>query len=207
MVHEKEIVLPRRAIPQPSPHVVPGGDCGGCCIAGVLDVSIVRAYDLQDKDTRPKDARDKPVPFGWCEMVYALQNAGWGWSHLVDSVIDEVPIWPCWRNKHTWGMGLPGWSMNLPWWMYVRMALLAGYYGVCQVSLDGKGPLAMSDHWVLICGARQVEVPHPTMKGASRVDLEILVSCSARHPQGEWRDSLKFLQECGGFNIILVRPI
>ena len=66
-----EVVLPRRVIPQPKPGVVEGGDCGGCCIAGLLNIPIERAYELQDPDERPKDAKDKPkeksIEDAWAE--------------------------------------------------------------------------------------------------------------------------------------------
>jgi len=201
-----EVILPRRVIPQPSPHVVAGGDCGGCCISGVLGISINQAYSLQDKDCRRKDAQDAPVPFGWHDMGFALKNGGWCGNTLTDTVIDEIPMWPGWVHKSQLTKGFLGWQYHLPWWHYVRMGLLGGFYGICQVSLDPKGPLGSHDHWVLICGCREVETPIEAMPGARRIDQHILVSCSARHPQGEWRDASKFMIDHGGYNVILVRP-
>lgn len=198
--------LPRRVAHQPSPSIFPGGDCGACCIAGALDIPCEQAYELQDKCERPKDAQGKPVPFGWHGMAWALKNGSWNGRSLTDSVVDSVPIWPEWFREQGMTMGMPGWQMSLAWWNYVRMGLLGGFYGICQVNMNGDGPLSIHDHWVMVCGAKQEEVPVASMPGASRIDLKILVSCSAKNRPGKWMDAEKFLQDHGGFNVIMVRP-
>ncbi len=202
----KEHQLPRRVLPQPNPHVVPGGDCGACVIAGVLGITITEAYELQDKDCRPKSAQDKPVSFGWHDMSFTLKNGGWCGKNLTDTVIDEIPMWPGWIHKSQLTKGFCAWQYHLPWWNYVRMGLLGGFYAVCQVSLDPKGPLGSHDHWVLVCGCKEEETPVAAVPGAKRIDQFLLVSCSARHPQGVWWDASKMLIEHGGYNVILVRP-
>ena len=203
-VNLSEIILPRRVVPQPSPKVVEGGDCGACVIAGLLGVGIAEAYDLQDRDERPEGAKDKPRPFSWQGMAHAL--ACWGREPMTDGVLDAVPVWPWEVHEMQTHWGMVGWQQNMAWWNYVRMGLMGGFYGVTHVNMDGKGPSFEHDHWVLICGARQRLEPHPTMKGCGTYLQEILVSCSARHPEGKWYDSRTYLFTHGGFNAIMVRP-
>lgn len=201
----RELVLPRRALAQPSPGIVPGGDCGACCLAGCLGVSIERAYDLQDKDHRAKDKPEQPYAFGWTAMAWALKNAGWGENDLIDTVMDATPTWIQAYNGPIMQRGLPGWMMSYNWWSYVRLGLQAGYYGFCSICADGKGPLAPDDHWVLVCGVRERLEPFKDMPG-NHCYHELLVSCSAKHPQGRWVEVRDFLTNYGGYNVILCKP-
>ncbi|MEN6550030.1 MAG: hypothetical protein ABFE07_28645 [Armatimonadia bacterium] len=201
-----EIVLSRRALAQPSPGIVPGGDCGACCLAGALAITIERAYDLQDKDHRAKDKPEQPYAFGWSAMSWALKNAGWGENDLVEAVFDAVPLWVHAYNSPIMQHGLPGHMMNGTWWEYLCMALRGGHYGFCSICAEGKGPLAPDDHWVLVCGARSRPEPMKEFPGCNRHHQEILVSCSARHPEGKWLEVRDFLTNYGGYNVILVRP-
>ncbi len=102
--------------------------------------------------------------------------------------------------------GTPSWEVPHEWFGYVTMAIDAGYYGLCSVSYDKKGPLVETDHIVLICGVREVGVPHPTLK-STRIDPQLLVSCSSKHPEGKWEGVEEFLTTRGGYNILLARPI
>lgn len=87
------------------------------------------------------------------------------------------------------------------------MALDAGYYGLCAVSSEAKGPLSEIDHWVLLCGHRSYEVPLAHLEGARRLQQELLVSSSSTlHPTEEWVEVGPFLRERGGFNVLLARP-
>lgn len=200
-----EVVLPRRVVPQPNPAVCTGGDCGACCIAGVFGISVAEAYGLQDKSSRPESAKDAPVPFSWYTMAHALKCYEIG-EALHDGVLDSVPFWPCETSAAQLGHGLHSGLQALAWWEYIRMGLRGGFYGICHVDIDGSGPLSMHNHWVLLCGARQIRVPLETVKGAARIDCELLVSCSAQHPDGTWMNAPQFLEKFGGFNTIMVRP-
>jgi hypothetical protein len=126
---------------------------------------------------------------------------------LVDRFIADVPMWP--QNAHPpfseWG--LHGGLQNLEWHAYVRMAIEAGYYGLAMVDIDKRGPFGGgTNHWVLICGARERWVPFADGGGAHGHN-EVLVSCSSRRtPDEEWVDAGDFLKERGGFNVILARP-
>jgi len=196
------LCLPLRVVKQPSPAVYSGGDCGACVIAGLVGCAIEEAYGFQDPDMRAKGAKDRPTPFGWRDMAHTLK---WRTRGIAE-VIADIPMWPHNIHEANQAFGYPSWQQNLQWLAYVRMALRAGFYGVCSVSHDGAGPLNDHDHWVMVCGARESVHPIESMPGASRVDQELLISCSASAPDGKWIDHLVFLKEHGGYNIILVRP-
>ena len=203
MEDRPDIVLPRRSLRQPSPSVVSGGDCGACCIAGLLGISVEDAYEMQDPDCRPSSAKDKPVPFGWENMSHSLE---WRSGGKIDAVLSNVPFWPDTIHEANTFFGFPGWNASIPWMKYVRMGLQAGYYGLCQIVFQGGGPLALNNHWVMVCGARQFSEPNPRVPGAWDIHDQLLVSCSAKCPEGYWLNHMDMLRTYGGYNIILARP-
>lgn len=150
-----EVVLPRRAIPQPQPAINPGGDCGPCCLAGIFGLSVSDVYARLNKDEQRG--------FSYMGMYYALYQAMS--EGLATHIVADVPTWD--RPASTMLFGNPGWCSNLAWFRYVTMAIQAGYYGLAAVAHDRTGPLSptVGDHWVLICGARTRTVP-AKMEGA-----------------------------------------
>lgn len=190
---ENLVVLPRRVVPQPTPNIHPGGDCGWCCLAGVMQITVQEAYDRFEHDPREG--------IGWYEMRQMLlkgEHAGW-----FDRVITDVPVWPDAMPPAKWAYGMS--VSPLEWFNYVRMALDAGYYGFASV--DSQKKREEPDHFVLIVGARERYVPHKTMKMAKTVELELLISCSSRAtPDEEWVSVHNLLDQRGGYNIQLARP-
>lgn len=194
-MHEFETILPRRVIPQPTPALYPGGDCGACVLGGALAMSVAQVYgDLADGG--------KVDAFSWWDMRQALYNARA--QGLIDRLIDDVPVWPVRAGAMLYGA--PSWQMNLQWFAYLTMAMDAGYYGAACVCSDKGGPLrGQEDHWVLLCGTRARRVSVGDC--AARIDNEVLVSCSSRAtPDEEWVGELDFLRRRGGFNMLLFRP-
>jgi hypothetical protein len=189
------IILPLRVMPQPMPFIVPGGDCGACVLSGLSGKTIPEIYRLA--------YADKPEAISLFEMKRALRcGETYGW----DDYQEDWPVmwsayWEPWQS-----FGLQAFFQATAWFKYVKMALEAGYYGICNVRHDKTGPFSNGpDHWVLICGAQTVKVP--LSGGGARMDDQVLVSCSARAtPDEEWVEARKFLKERGGFNILLVRP-
>lgn len=185
-----EVLVPRRVVRQPSPGLYPGGDCGACCLAGLLGISVPEAYQRFQEEVRW---------FSYWDMAEALQTARS--QGLVDRVVDAPPEWrtdhPVWN---TWGN--PGWLHDGPWFNYLRMAFDAGYHAVAPVDLTPQGATHSQgpDHWVLLCGAR-------VRQAGIQIHREILVSCSARHPEGRWIEARLFLRHWGGFNALLARPV
>lgn len=190
-----EYILPRRAMKQPKPNVNPEGDCGPCVLCGVFDIPNVKdVYTLYNKEKIEAFSH-----VGFKALLYHLKTDG-----MISHIIDDVPYWHVWQGHQIFGS--PAWNQNLQWFNYICMAIQAGYYGMASISMDGKGAYAEPDHFVLICGAREVSIPHGTMEGCFSIRPEILVSCPARHVEGVWFPVLDFLKNQGGFNAYLVKP-
>lgn len=186
-----EVILPRRARAQPSPHRVAVGDCGACALGGLLGRSVDEAYAIVRDDGPPRS-------IGWPEMRETVGRLAA--SGPLSRAMVDVPLWPHAVPSMclTWGLSAP-WQSHA-WWNYVTTAMDAGLYGLACVSFkaagsDSEGP----DHWVLIVGYR-------SRVDGSQIRDELLVSCSTRHPEGRWIDRNDFLRQWGGFNTLWARP-
>ena len=159
----------------------------------MLGIAVVDAYGFR---------RDREVSaFSWSEMNAALWRTQ---AHgLIDRLVDDVPRWMVSDAVRTYGDLAT--QQSIGWFRYVTMALDGGCYGICSVDSERRGPRAGTiDHWVMLVGARRVEVP---MEHGSRIDQEILVSnSSAKFPPEEWVGVNDFLGDWGGFNVLLARP-
>jgi len=188
-VRDSEVILPLRAVPQPSPMLYHSGDCGACVLSGLLSKSVQEVYDF---------FKGKIEAFSRPSIRNALYKAE---AHgLIDRYIHNVPTWDVPDSVKLWGS--PSWLMNIEWFKYIQMAIDAGYYGICNVSLDPQSAGHPGDHFVMICGTKVI---CPESVGSIR--QELFISCSARHPEGKWINSLEFLRNHGGFNVLLVRPV
>lgn len=188
-----EVILPRRAVRQPRPSFVPGGDCAACCLAGVLGLPVRVVYE------RIYEKAEPPSYHEVTQILYRAERAG-----LVERFVDDVPMWPfqLYSGQATWGA--PAWAQNLSWWRYLRLALDGGYYGLAEVTYDRKGPFQAPDHYVVLCGVRELW-PEPGT-GGGPIHAQVLVSCSASCPEGEWVEVLDLLKHRGGFSMQLARP-
>lgn len=189
-------ILPKRAVKQVIPKVYQYGDCGACVLAGLIgwtDVSLV--YErLQENG--------KIEPFSHPTMRSALWRAKS--LGLICKLVDNFPIWPIYKSHMTWGN--VSWKQNLEWFDYISMAIDGGYYGIASININGDGPCVDTDHMVLICGTRERSEPNQYVEGAKIIIQEILVSCSAHHPEGQWYEVIDFLKNRGGFNCYLAKP-
>jgi hypothetical protein len=191
-----DVVLPRRAIPQPSPSLVEIGDCGACALGGVFGLTVPEAYArLHDRGTQPFTPTDMRC------ALYTARSAG-----LCARFVTRTPLWPV--DESTCYFGATAWDQAAPWFDYVRLGLEAGCYGVTMVRLGADGPFSPdalyrpANHWALICGARERR-PEGT-PGCAVPIREVLVSCSAKGER--WVDARVFLHDEGGFNVMLARP-
>lgn len=197
---EWSVVLPRRVIPQPTPGIVAGGDCGACVLGGTLGIAIERVYD---------ELREKRDSIHFSEMTRLLRVAVS--RGLAAAVVDEPAIWlPYNASSGQYAFGLQARDCAIAWFNCVRMALDGGYYGIAHVD-HGRDVASKrgreTNHWVAIVGARERFVPHPTMAGCGSYEQEVLVSCSARStPAEEWVDRNDFIRERGGLDVLFARP-
>ena len=192
-----ETVLPKRVVPQPTPLVLPGGDCGACVFGGLVGKTVPEVYEFCFKG--------EPKSFHWDAMCTALHEAER--EGLIDRLVMDVPIWPWELHSSFCEWGLHGSLQGLAWFNYVQMAVDAGYYAMALVDADKKGPFGGgTNHWIMLVGTRQRRVLHPTLPVAT-IHNEVLVSCSSRRtPAEEWVGQGPFLSERGGFNLLLARP-
>ena len=192
-----EVILPRRAHAQPSPHRVAVGDCGACVLGGLMGLTVDQTYALVC-GPRTFPLSSGPRSIGWQEMrevVGAAETKG-----TIARALTDIPIWPNATPSAclTWGVTAP-WQSRA-WWGYVTTAIDAGLYGLACVSFKGAGSDSEGpDHWVLLVGYRR-------RVDGSQIRDELLVSCSARHPEGRWVDRNDFLRKWGGFNTLWARP-
>jgi len=191
-----EVTVPRRVIPQPHPKVYEHGDCGACVLGGLFGINDI-------KEVYSRFQRNGAIE-PWCRITMADAFHSAQNRNIIDRFVDDMPTWAGWDVRNVWGN--PSWYQCREWFNYIRMAIDAGYYGVASVNMDGNGPLELTDHVVLLCGVRERVDPHPTMTEAGVVIQEILVSCSAKHPEGKWYEVEGFLKHRGGFNCYLARP-
>ena len=205
-----EVILGSRVIKQPLPMINDGGDCGACIIGGLLNYlkgsdsdKVQSVYDIYFE----QQAKSITYP-GMITALYRAQAHG----HIRE-ILSDVPTWYSYSGTAQWGS--PGWSMHLEWFMYMKMAIRAGYYGLAMVTSEGQGFESEIDHWVLICGFREREVPNPNTKNSKDpvlrkskiITQEILISNSSSKAEDEyWIDAREFLKQFGGYNTILVLP-
>lgn len=181
-----ELILPRRAKPQPHPEIHSGGDCGACALGGALGLEVADVYRWFNSEGITHVH----------EMARILRCSVS--SKLSDRILDVPAKWDVWTGCDSFGR--PAYFCYVPWFNYIRLAIDAGYYAVAMVNFGGEGAeRAETNHWVLICGART--------KGSIAGEIitgEVLVSCSVR---GEnWYESRDFLKRMGGYDALLVRP-
>lgn len=195
---QDQIVLPLRSHPQPQPHLAEGGDCAACCIAGICGIRPHQVYEnlMNGEVSSPSRPDMEPI-------LRTAQMHG-----LIRRFNTDVPRWPV--PDYYMAFGESGYICANEWFRYLWMAFEGGYYGLASVVYDKTGSQGKippdTDHMVLLCGAREASVPHPTMS-ASRIEYQLLVSCSAKStPKEEWVEAREFLAQRGGYNVILVKP-
>lgn len=202
MTVEFEVVLPRRAVPQPLPFLHPGGDCGACCLAGLLGTTVEEAYNVACH--KPEDHVSVGSGPGMRTALDLLESVG-----LLDRAVLDIPYWNE-PDVFSW-FGRPGWGSFDAWFRYLRMALDAGYYGIAPVVHNHTGPVADIDHVVLLVGARfrWVANPNDPSEGGRMGEEMVLVSDSSRTPPSVpelWIHPREFLMRWGGYSLYLARP-
>jgi hypothetical protein len=192
----REVVLPRRVVQQEVPPLYEGGDCGACVIAGLVDMSVADVYTLSERHRKQKLS-----PFCWHSAYYTLHELLT--MGRLDRLITKVPFWG--DNDSRRYFGDPSWMQGGNWWDWVAMGVDAGYYGLMHYNMEGLGAEGLPNHYVMVVGAREVEVP--SGKGWF-VQKELLISCSSsRTPVEPWWIAVQdLLRLHGGFNVVLARP-
>lgn len=193
---EFEIILPKRVTTQPSPAVSDGGDCGACVLSGLTDIPVDKIYS---------EITGKIYPLSYTAMYDAL------WylesAEKIESIITEHPSWnnSYYVSKSCFVWGTPSWNQSLSWGMYIYMAMSAGYYPICNVNNDAKGPFADTDHWIFLAGLKRESIPLKHCSGRSIKNSVLISNSSSNKPNEEWIEVNKFLKHWGGFNCFLAK--
>lgn len=193
---EDLVELPRRVVKQPTPELSPGGDCGACVLAGLLNLSIEDVYArLHEKGV--------PHHFGHTSMVEALRRAYYDLK-LIDRYVTRTPHWPIWDARRAWGDA--SWLQSMEWREWLTMAFDAGYYAIAQVRAVHEPMMFETNHWVLYCGTRTKWDGPPGARHSG--ETQLLVSDSGRtKPHEAWFELGPHLKERGGFACLLARPV
>jgi hypothetical protein len=182
-------------VPQPTPEIFSGGDCGACVLGGLFGLAVEDVYvQLCDGKVRP---------ISHLQMRSALHEAER--RGYADRIVVEPARWPRSAEGYFDDFGYLASKDCINWWTHLRLAFDAGYYAIAEVDSNRGGPVASTDHWVMLAGVRQRWPADGSSD--STIHQDVLVSCSSRKtPDEEWVDSGEFLQKRGGFNALLARP-
>jgi hypothetical protein len=189
-----EFIVDVHPIPQSSGHVLDGGDCGYCCIAGLFNLpSIISAYEFVEK--RMKN--------GW-ERRQSM--CAWRWEFLLESLglpkkDKRVPF-----HYYKTGVVPNPWE-NMNWPRMIKRKIKRGNILIASIRFNGSPPAPPrtgrdSDHNVIINGWKFDWVPHPTLPGAKNGTTYIRVSCSVKGTYWiEWSDLVYWHGACPLFVI------
>lgn len=203
-----EVALPRRPPKNPQPCVVSCGDCGACVLAGLLGITVEQAYEQHESghyyrgplDTEPAKEIPKRSALNYHSMRRTLTAALY--AGQLDRAILDTPLWVLGAGVEMNGaFGVSAALQSIELRAYWLAMFDAGYYGVCQVVMNGGGIDAGVDHWVMLCGFRR-------RRGeGSCIEEEVLIGDSAlSQPQERWVSVNDFLRNHGGFMAFFARP-
>jgi hypothetical protein len=210
------VEVPIQTLRQPSPAFVKYGDCGACCLAGIIGWGESSFPELYEHSLRlyPDGKKPEPHPVSWGDLLF---QAG-PWLH-VRRLIEPVEIDPVAPDMSEWQQNLHNpyamapWNLEEQWVKRLRVYLRAGYVGMTTIHNSGLGPYQVrpdgerhfegTNHWVLLTGAKQTwEEPEP---GRFQPVVRVRVSCSAK---GEyWIKAADLLTLYGGYWVAFIRRV
>lgn len=177
------ITVDFKAVPQQG--INPKGDCGPCCMAGIIGVPVAKIYEMLGRI-------DGMTYFCMVDLCQKLQTEGFisEW----DNKLLEKAEWESepWVNT----FGRPAWMNCFPWTNHVSAKLHSGWVGLAMVNMRGQ---ALTDnmtanHWVLIVGCKN---------GENKSDKMLKISCPTL---GDYeKNAYEFLMHYGGYNTIWVK--
>lgn len=188
-----------RPLPQSAMKVMPGGDCGYCCVGGLLELSdVLQAYEVVER-TMPEGSwrsRQSMHPSRWREFLEGLGMTFRPFNPAFDHYKDGVPEVP-WLNNN--------WAVEFEQ-LVERGCVLVGSIRFERSVFPDPTRGSIHDHNVLITGYRVNTVPHPTVPRAWNVNKEIRIACSNK---GEyWMEIDEFLYWHGAsFHVIDVQAM
>ncbi len=157
------------------------GDCGACCIAGIVRKSVADVYQEVFGEIRD----------GLCYMDMTRAIEHYGLEYDTELPKDPRPRKAMWKQ-----FGDPSWYNFISWFDNAYGKIHAGYVGLAQININERGCIeGFTDHWVIINGV--------TYKSEAAVDKIVHVSCPTYGVYD--RHAKHFLQYYGGYNTIWVK--
>jgi hypothetical protein len=161
-----------RPLMQTTGRVLPGGDCGFCCIAGIFGLpSIASAYEfVESKLPESHKARDSMNAWKMKTFLKTLSLPSEEFLPLFDHYKPGLMPLP-WEN-HNWKIEL-------------KKHIQAGCIASTSIRFEALAPpppssiSRLSDHQVIINGFREHAIPFPSGDG-HKINEEFRISCSVR---------------------------
>ncbi len=204
-----KVTIDRKPVPQPHPYIVSGGDCGGCCLTGLLNFPPEKIREIYEMAWENQDD-GKINSFSMVSMQRALDNFMYR-QKLIEIWIDDYVL-PTAYVSTTWGMptpwGYPGYKLEMEWTQRLRTYLEAGYVGLAEVLFSGESNITNeykhkdTNHWILLTGARSIFISNEF--GGGHWERQIRMSCSVKG--NVWLKAKQFLMRYGGFKTLYIRP-
>ena len=198
-----------KPIKQPKPRINPGGDCGACCLVGLIDWNkedIPKLYKSILRDYYGGKKREIGA-IDWYDLKEKANNyLHWEKGLISPIMIDRPNIAKLEENEiyfnqhHT----LP-WLSDELWVQMVKTYLEAGYIGMTTINFDGEynqEKMKGTNHWVLINGLKQKWIKEGNTKKAKK---EVRIGCSVKG--NYWVDVRDFLKNYGGYTVAFIRKI
>lgn len=197
----RSILLPVSSNQQPHPGILAGGDCAYCCLSGIMNTTVLEAYEYVDKLRLTSDAMEKERR---SLSNICMRKIAEVWNKSQTSQVTPKldakelchDIWEC---KQPWGA--PSWEMSHVWAKKVYEILKNDYTLMASIDFEGRGPRFKdreTNHAVLIIGLK--DVMRRIDDNCSAIDTILTISCSVR---GIWTCEIsEFLFKYGGFNSV-----
>lgn len=201
-------------IKQPKSSINKGGDCGACCLAGILGWNESQLYELYKlillpyRGGHPREIGD----VNWWDLKsdklhYNLHDE----MRVIEPIIfDPINLHILSDNdKFSSPLYTVPWRLEPYWMQKIKIYLEAGYVGMTEIKLEGNldniHTYGEVNHWVLINGAKQeIEIEEFEDGGTiTHIKKYVRVGCSVKG--NYWIETDNFLKKYGGFNVAFIR--
>jgi hypothetical protein len=198
----RSVLLPVHSNPQPHPNILSGGDCAYCCLSGIMNTTVLEAYEYVDRyrlisnGTMEKERRS--LSNSCMRKLAEVWNKSQT-SQVTPKLDAKELCGNIWECKQPWGA--PSWEMTGSWSDKVYEILKKDYTLMASIDFEGRGPRFKdreTNHAVLIIGLK--DVMRRIDDNCSAIDTILTISCSVR---GMWTCEVsEFLFKYGGFNSV-----
>ena len=208
-----EVINNITPIKQPKPRINEGGDCGACCIAGIIGYTAEQLPKLYKNILKPYYG-GTPREVGsvnWADLLDKTSKFMHNKLQITEPVvIDNINFNDVEKHNiyHNPYYSTP-WNLIKPYIHKLRTYLEAGYIAMTTIKYDGTAnPLDFkgTDHWVIINGVKK-ETTKVKLDSGYRYDVEFKVKIGCSVKGQYWINAEKLIKNHGGFNLAFIRKI